>query len=105
VIVRISTIAILKTKIEEYLDYAQRTLLPAYEAAAGLNSVHLLQRSLVAYEELITISVWDSEEGLIHFVERCAPQSVGPDLAGIEFEPHSYTLLLSRNGQQSDHTA
>lgn len=100
-IVRISSIAIPKTKIAEYLEYAERSLLPAFEAASGLDSVHLLQRSLVAYDELIAISVWNSEEALVRFVESCPSHCAERELAAIEFEPHTYNLVASRRGRAS----
>lgn len=98
-IVRISSIAIPKTKIIEYWYHVERERLPVYEVAPGLDSVHFLQRALVAYYELITISVWDSEEALTVFLEKSTSDSGLQEYAGIEFEPRTYELLLSRKGK------
>jgi heme-degrading monooxygenase HmoA len=99
VIVQISSIAIPKTKIVEYLEHVRRNLLPAYNKAPGLDAVHFLHRSLVAYDELVTISVWQSEEALRHFTAGSDPDVGSRELAGIEFEPRTYKLVLSRNIQ------
>jgi hypothetical protein len=81
------------------LEQVQRNLLPAYERAHGLDSVHLLYRSLVAYDELVTVSLWLSEEALAQFTASCDLQECSPELSGIKFEPRTYTLVLSRNVQ------
>ena len=69
VIVQISSIAIAKSEIGEHLRRLQRDVIPAYEAALGIVSIQLLRRSLVAYDELLTISVWESEDVLVRFLE------------------------------------
>lgn len=99
-IVHISSIAIPDTTVNDYLEYVHRNLIPRYEAALGLASVHLLQRQLLAYVEVITISVWDSDAALKNFFRDCPVDDVQNQSAGIEFEPRTYVLLTSRQGQQ-----
>ena len=70
-------------------------LMPRYKVARGLHSIHILQRELVAYVEIITVSLWDSEEALNVFLETLPSSKAAPELAGISFEPRTYTLLVS----------
>jgi len=100
VIVQISSIAIPETTVNDYLEYVHRNLIPRYEAALGLDSVHLLQRQLLAYVEVITISVWDSDAASKNFFKDSPVDDKQNHLGGIEFEPRTYVLLTSRQGQQ-----
>jgi len=94
VIVQISSIAVAKAKTGEYLERLQRDAIPAYEAALGIVSIQLLRRSLVAYDELLTLSVWESEEALTRFLERPPLTDAPSDLRGIESEPRIYQLVV-----------
>jgi heme-degrading monooxygenase HmoA len=96
VIVRISSIAIPNERIDNYLEHVQRDLIPRYEIAPGLESVWLLQRSLISYAEVITISVWHSEVALASFFENWPFDDAGHEYAGIEFEPRTFVLLTAR---------
>jgi hypothetical protein len=104
VILRISSIAIPKAGIDNYLDHVERDLIPRYQTASGLESISILQRVVVAYVEVITISAWQSQDALTHFFATW-PADMKHECAGIEFEPHTYTLLMSRQGQRRDQNA
>jgi heme-degrading monooxygenase HmoA len=52
-----------------YLDYAHNGIIPAYESAAGLISVAVFQRPVVGYVELLTLTMWQSEQALTRFLE------------------------------------
>jgi hypothetical protein len=62
VIVRISSAVVPEHKATCYLEHVQAGEILSYEAAPGLISVSLLQRSLVAYVESMIISLWRSED-------------------------------------------
>ena len=96
VIVQISSIAVAKAKTAEYLDRLHRDAIPAYETAQGIVSIQLLCRSLVAYDELLTISVWESEEALMRFRETRLVTDEPSDLRGIESVPRTYELVMLR---------
>ena len=98
-IARISSLAIPKMTLPNYFDQMQRDLMPRYEAAAGLQSIQVLLRELVAYVEVTTISVWDSEDALRLFLETPFDRTA-PEVVGIEFEPRTYVILTSRHKEQ-----
>ena len=98
-ILRISSIAIPRPGVDDYLDHVERDVIPRYEAAQGLEWVSILQRVVVAYVEVITISAWQSEDAVTHFFQHW-PAEAKHEYAGIEFEPHNYTLLMSRQGHR-----
>jgi len=100
VIVRISSIAIPNARIDDYLEYLQRDLIPRYETAEGIESVWVLQRRLLAYDEVTTISVWQAEEALTRFFEGRPLNDPNCEYSGIEFESHTYKLVRSSGGWQ-----
>jgi heme-degrading monooxygenase HmoA len=89
VIVRISSIAIPKIKLPDYFEHMQRELIPRYEGAPGLDSLHVLHRELVAYVEITLISLWDSEETWSVSLETRPFEHTSRKFGGIEFEPHT----------------
>ncbi len=52
---------------------AQTHEIADYESAAGLVSVWLLRRPFVPYVEVMTVSVWESEQALHQFIKSQAP--------------------------------
>jgi heme-degrading monooxygenase HmoA len=100
VIVRISSIAIPRAELSGYFEHVRREVVPRYEGAAGLDSIHVLQRELVAYVEVTTLSLWDSEEALKVFLETRPVEYTPRGFAGIEFEPRTYTVLMSQHKQE-----
>jgi len=58
--------------LSRYLEHLEQFLIPRYEAASGLISVFLLQRPFVAYVELVTLSMWQSDEDMTRFLESRA---------------------------------
>lgn len=72
-------------------------LLPNYETAEGFFSVCVSKREVVAYVEVLTISIWQSEDALRHFIQdngRVATK----DRGFISLEPHTCELLYSLPG-------
>jgi len=84
-----------------YLDHVHTSAIPAYEAAAGLISVSVFQRLVVGYVELLTLTMWQSEQALTRFLEGRPPTNNDrSDYGVIHMEPHVYELVSSRQGTQ-----
>jgi heme-degrading monooxygenase HmoA len=45
-----------------FLEYWKQTVIPAYEFADGLVWIDVYERTLGAHEEVLTISLWRSEQ-------------------------------------------
>ena len=99
VIVLITSIAIPADRVTEYLEHVERHLIPHYEAARGLDSVWLLQRPFVAYIEVTTMSMWNSEEALTNFFENWPFDEAARDYGALELYSQKHTLLGFRQGQ------
>ncbi len=98
-IVHVSSVIVPHPQVSAYLEYVQMSSIPAYENAAGLVSVSLLQRPFVAYVELLTLSLWESEYALSQFDEvQSTTDGVRSQHGIIHFEPHTYQLVVSRRG-------
>lgn len=98
-IVHLSSVIVPHAQVSTYLEYVQMSSIPIYENAAGLVSVSLLQRPFVAYVELLTLSIWESEYALSQFVEVQSTTDGAKTQHGIiHFEPHTYQLVVSRRG-------
>jgi heme-degrading monooxygenase HmoA len=82
-----------------YLEYVQGSEIPSYEAAPGLISVSLLQRSLVAYIEFMIISSWRSEEAMKPFVKKQLSADRAKNEYVTQFEAHTYELVLYGDGK------
>lgn len=96
---RISSAIVPESTFGTYLSHVYATTIPAYEATKGLISVSVFRRSAVGYVELLTLTIWQSEQALTKFLESC------PDINGdssdngvIHMEPHVYELVASRQG-------
>lgn len=74
----------------------QQNLIPRYETAPGLEAIYVVQRELVAYVEINTMSLWDSREALKAFLETRPFDHSASEFMGIEFEPHVYAVLTAR---------
>jgi heme-degrading monooxygenase HmoA len=85
------------------LQYLQSTAIPIYEAAAGLLWVAFLQRPVVAYVEVMTLSVWKSEQAMARFVGG-TPTKDNPasPMGVISMDPHAYELFVSAEGKFQD---
>jgi hypothetical protein len=57
VIVNVSSVIAHQSHSAKYLEHVRRSVLPCYEAARGLVSVSLSQREMVAYLEVLTVSI------------------------------------------------
>jgi heme-degrading monooxygenase HmoA len=102
VIVRISSAIVPSPGFDEYLEDL-RTALPVYEAAAGLLWVAFLQRPFVAYVEVVTLSVWKSEQAMARFIGSTPTKNNPASPTGvIELNTHAYELLVSTDGKFQD---
>jgi hypothetical protein len=98
-IVRISSSIMSQSMFDTYSNRVQDTTIPAYKAAAGLISVSVFRRLVSGYVELLTMSVWQSEQALIRFLESCPPtKKLSSDNGVIHMEPHVYELVASEQG-------
>ena len=80
-----------------YLSHVYGTTIPAYAATTGLISVSLFRRPAVGYVELLTLTMWQSEQALTRFLESCpAINGLSSDNGVIHMEPHVYELVASR---------
>jgi heme-degrading monooxygenase HmoA len=98
-IVRISSNVVPEASLDLYLEYFRKNEIPNYGAAAGLASFYVLQRSVVAYVELLSISFWESEQVLTRFLDTQTPTRAATESYGvIHLEARNYTLLISGKG-------
>ena len=95
-IVRISSAAVPESGLTAYLDYVQKVEIPAYEAADGLVSVTLVRRNLGGYVEVLTLSIWQSEDALRRF--GLPNQDVRKEYDGVAFGVRDYETVLVRQG-------
>jgi hypothetical protein len=92
VIVRICSDLVVHENIAMYLNDLSKRVLPLYRAADGLQSVSVLQRELVAYGEVATLSAWDSEEAMLQFFRMPLPVPLG---IVIQRDPLIFQVVLS----------
>ena len=72
----------------------RREILPAYESANGILSLLVLQRSLIAYDDIMIVSLWESEEAARNYAnsERVRSGSV-KELGIITHDPFAFEVL------------
>ena len=100
VIVRIASAVVPESMACAYVEYVQSCEIPCYEAANGLIDVSVLRKPFVAYVELMTVSVWQSEEALKRFVRDQLPADRAEACRGaIELSERIYEVVLSRPGK------
>jgi hypothetical protein len=85
--------------LQTYLDHVHTSRIPTYRAAAGLVSVSVCQRPVVSYVELLTLTLWQSEQALSKFLEGdLAAANDRNENDVIHMEAHVYELLVTRQG-------
>ncbi len=100
VIVRISSAIVPEPMASSYLEYMQNCEIPCYEVANGLIGVSVLQKPFVAYVELMTVSVWRSEEALKRFVrDQLHADRAEAGGGAIELSERIYEVVLARPGK------
>lgn len=85
--------------LQTYLHHVHTSRIPAYRAAPGLVSVSVCQRPVASYVELLTLTLWQSEQALSKFLEgdlAAAKDRNEHDV--IQMEPHVYEVLETRQG-------
>jgi heme-degrading monooxygenase HmoA len=86
-----------ESQLGSYLAYLESGVIPTYEPAAGIVRVYLLQRRFVAYAEVLTVSLWRSQQAVGRFVEsQSLTQDVRQKYGVIEVEPRSFEVVLFR---------
>lgn len=103
VILQISSSIVPQSNLNDYLDHVRRNEIPSYAAAPGLVSVWLLQRSFVAYVEVMTVSSWWSREAMQKFAENlrfCA--NAGTEYGSIQLDPRTYEVVVSCDGEHRE---
>jgi len=99
-IVRISSAVVPESMVSSYLEYVQSYEIPRYEAANGLIGVYVLQKPFVAYVELMTVSIWQSEEASGQFVRDPLPADRAKrDCGAVELPERIYEIVLSCQGK------
>jgi heme-degrading monooxygenase HmoA len=103
VIVRISSAIVPSSKFAAYSEHLRSKAIPIYEAAAGLQWVAFLERPVAGYVDVVTISVWKSEQALARFVESKLSKDNPASYADvIQLDPRAYDLILSAEGRLQD---
>ena len=92
-VVRICSDVVASANVEMYLEELRDTVIPIYSTAAGLVSVFLLRRQLVAYGELAVVSVWKSHDAMAAFFEQRLPINAALQHTVIRREPITYDFL------------
>jgi hypothetical protein len=92
-IVRIGSVFVIQSHIDAYLKWLREEIIPGYQAAQGFSAIVVLRRSLVGYEEITTVTMWQSAEEM----QRFATQSLCPGFGGVLLQrepPHVYELVF-----------
>jgi hypothetical protein len=99
VIARIASTIVPQPAIGVSVERWQTAILPRYLSSQGLILVCLLQRPLVAYIELMTVSVWTTQEELDQFLQR-GPGIVVPERSDdiIQLEARAYDVIVFQAG-------
>lgn len=92
VIVRICSDLVACENIETYVNDLSQRVLPLYRVADGLQSVSVLQRKLVAYGEIATLSAWNSEQAMFEFLRVPLPT---PPKIVIRRDPLVFEVVVS----------
>jgi heme-degrading monooxygenase HmoA len=93
-IVRIASVFVMQSHVEAHLKRLLEGVIPAYQAAPGLLTISVLRRSLVGYEEITTVTTWQSEE---HMQKFCESNPL-PSQYGVFHEkepPHVYQIVFN----------
>jgi len=100
VIVRISSTIVHESHLASYLGHLENGVIPKYEAAEGMVRVYLLQRRLVAYVEILEVSLWRSQEVVQRFMENeLLTEDVRREYGVVEVEPRTFEVVLFRKGR------
>ena len=92
-IVQIASVFVMQSHAEAYLQRLLEAVIPAYQEAPGLSAIMVLRRSLVGYEEISTITTWQSEEHMRWFFEA-EPVSSTKGVAVQGKPPNLYQLVF-----------
>jgi heme-degrading monooxygenase HmoA len=91
----------MQSHVDDYLKRMLDYIIPEFQAAQGLLAIKILRRRLVGYEEVTTITTWQSGEQMRCFCESTDFTSPGDALLQRE-PPHVYDLVFDAD---SDHDA
>jgi heme-degrading monooxygenase HmoA len=102
VIVQILSVIIPESQASAYLEELQSHALPIYECAQGLVSISVLQRPVVAYHEVMLLSLWRSERALERFQQEHNSVVALEGHGRIQLEPHTFELVCSCRGKAQE---
>jgi hypothetical protein len=80
-------------KFDAYLEELRSDVLPLYWRAAGLMSVTVLKRQLIAYGEVATLSCWSSQDQMSEFLNNRSSLPAGANFAVIRKEAVTYEII------------
>lgn len=106
-IARVCSGFVIFDRIDEFLQRLRQQVLPAYVSASGILSVAVLQRTLVAYHEVVILSLWESRDAVFEFAGNDPGAEVSiKELGVILKEPVNFELVTiwsseSRNAQEN----
>jgi len=101
VIARFWSVVVHRSDVDIFLEYVENTVIPIYEAADGLVRVEVLRRSMVSYEEVLTVSFWRSEQNLRRLaISEPATDNIKEKYGAIPLEPRTYEIAFPRDGQR-----
>lgn len=89
----------MQSHAEPYLKRLLDAVIPAYQAAPGLLAIEVLRRSLVGYDEILTVTTWQSEEHMQSFCEPSFETSYSGALTQRE-SPQIYQIVFDASHSQ-----
>jgi hypothetical protein len=98
-IVRIASVFVMQPHAEAYLNRLLEAVIPAYQATPGLSALTVLRRSLVGYEEITTVTTWQSEQHMQSFYESTPVSSPSGVLIQRD-PPHVYQVVFDASHTQ-----
>lgn len=104
-IARVCSDFVISERIEEFLARLREQILPAYMSAKGILSVAVLQRTLVAYHEVIILSLWESPEAVFEFARNdSGAEASMKELGVILKDPVNFELVSIWSSEQFQNT-
>lgn len=103
-IARVCSDFVISERIEEFFARLREQVLPAYMSAKGILSVAVMQRTLVAYHEVIILSLWESPEAVFEFAINDSAEASMKELGVILKDPVNFDLVSVWSSDQFQNT-
>jgi hypothetical protein len=102
-VAQVTSVFVPQSHVDTYLERLLEIAMPMYKATTSVSAIMVLRRSLVAYEEVITITTWQSIEKMKGFQTDFPIKELVPGAVLIQREPpHLYQVVVdacrSRDG-------